>query len=110
IGIKEPDPVDDVIQNLLPKYSSNEIDIDEATYESDIRRILEAARTDSNAQRARLIEHLCESCFVIGVDSGTGNRHWKRPGQLYLPTNLLRDLFSEVPGVLFVDSSVPCLS
>ncbi|KAA0234349.1 MAG: hypothetical protein EDM74_12670, partial [Armatimonadetes bacterium] len=40
LGLTEPDPVDDVIRNVLPKYSGNTVDIDDSQYEADIRRML----------------------------------------------------------------------
>ncbi|MGC8732836.1 MAG: sacsin N-terminal ATP-binding-like domain-containing protein, partial [Halothiobacillaceae bacterium] len=39
LGITEPDPVDDVIWNLLPKYQQPEVDVDDDTYAADIERI-----------------------------------------------------------------------
>lgn len=39
LGITEPDPVDDVIWNLLPKYQQEEVDVGDDAYAADIERI-----------------------------------------------------------------------
>ena len=39
LGITEPDPVDDVIWNVLPKYREQEVDVDGDAYAADIERI-----------------------------------------------------------------------
>ena len=70
LGLKEPDPVDDVIENVLPTYRKDEINIDDARYEADVRRILDAFGTDSEGQRNRLIDSLKETKFVRAVDAG----------------------------------------
>ena len=36
LRITEPDPVDDVIRNILPKYRREEVDVDPDAYASDI--------------------------------------------------------------------------
>ena len=59
LGLKEPDPVDDVIENVIPTYREDEINIDDADYEADMERILSAfATTDSKEQQDRLIGEL----------------------------------------------------
>ena len=54
LGLTQPDPVDDVIRNILPAYQGSEVDL--ASYAADIDRILKASRTDSAAQREKLLK------------------------------------------------------
>ena len=52
LGLTEPDPVDDVVRNVLPKYRQGRRSrSSDADYEADIERILNAFGTDSKAQR-----------------------------------------------------------
>ena len=44
LGITEPDPVDDVIRNLLPRYQGEDADADDDVYAADIERILRPSR------------------------------------------------------------------
>ena len=107
LGLTPPDPVDDVVRNVLPKYT-DEFN-HEADYEQDIQRILTAFATDSKSQRDKLLKALSQSKFVMSIDSGDGSRHLSKPSDLYLATQRLKDLFEGVPGVLLVDDSYRCL-
>lgn len=109
IGLTTPDPVDDVIRNILPKYSKEEISVNNKEYESDINRILTAFSTDSKRQKEKLISGLQESTFVLVVDAGDGSGSAAKPRDCYIATERLSELFSGVRGVLLVDRSIPCL-
>lgn len=109
LGLSEPDPVDDVIRNVLPKYDADEVDISDADYAADINRILKAFSTDSKVQREKLIEALRGSAFVMAVDLGDASKWISKPANVYLATQRLKDLFEGVKEVLLVDDSYACL-
>ncbi len=109
LGLEEPDPVDDVIENVLPTYRENEIDISDTQYETDIRRIQTAFGTDSETRRKRLIDELKKSHFVKAVDAGDHTEGYAKPGEVYLATERLKSLFEGISGILFLDDSYPCL-
>lgn len=105
MGLREPDPVDDVMKYVLPKYGDGQIEVDDASYADDLNRILSAYDTDSSSQRAKLIEALKTVRFIRAVDAGSKSKHWSSPGQVYWPTDTLDELFDGVMGVLFVEDS-----
>lgn len=109
LGITEPDPVDDVIWNLLPKYQQPEVDVDDDTYAADIERIRAAFSTDSTAQREKLRTALRETTFVMVVDTGDGKTYVAKPGEAYIATDRLQQLFTGVPDILIVDNEYDCL-
>ena len=109
IGLTEPDPVDNVIRNVLPKYREDHAEFSADGYAFDIRLMLAAAATDSNAQRDKLVAALREMSWVRAVDFGNGRSSWAKPADLYLATERLQKLFAGVDGVLLVDPSVTCL-
>lgn len=109
LGLTEPDPVDDVVWNLLPKYGASGADVSDTEYEADMRRILAAFETDSKTQRQKLLSALRDTAFVRVIDSGNGSKGMSKPGEVYLTTERLKELLTGVPGVLFVDDSYPCL-
>lgn len=109
LGLTEPDPVDDVVRNVLPKYRVDEVDVSDADYEADIRRILTAFATDSKGQREKLLTALRKTAFVMVVDVGDGSKLVSRPDKVYLATERLKELFSGVTNVLLVDDSYACL-
>ncbi|MEX7641930.1 sacsin N-terminal ATP-binding-like domain-containing protein [Stenotrophomonas maltophilia] len=109
LGITEPDPVDDVIWNLLPKYQQPEVDVDDDAYAVDIERIRAAFSTDSTAQREKLRSALRDTTFVMVVDTGDGKTYVAKPGEAYIATDRLQQLFAGVPDILIVDNEYDCL-
>lgn len=109
LGITEPDPVDDVVWNVLPKYRQDEVDVDDDAYAADIERIRAAFNTDSKTQREKLLSALRETSFVMVVDTGDGKDYVAKPGGIYLATDRLKQLFAGVPDVLIVDDKYDCL-
>ncbi len=103
LGLIEPDLVDDVIRHVLPKYAECPIDVAAADYESDVGRVLSAYNTDSTSQRATLVQNLRASRFVRAIDAGAGEETWSTPGDVYLRTERLLELFEGVAGVRFVN-------
>ena len=110
LGLRVPAAVDDVITNILPKYYEDLGDVSDCDYRSDIDRILAAYDTDSNSERKELLSALQKAKFVAAVDTGSGVGCFVRPHEAYLPTENLRNLFEDVPGVLMVDDSRDCLN
>jgi hypothetical protein len=103
LGLTEPDPVDDVIRNLLPRYVGELPP--PASYDSDITRILRAFGTDSKAQKEKLIAALQQTPFVVASDLGEGSSRIEIPGNVYLAAARLKELFSDIAGIYIVDDS-----
>jgi hypothetical protein len=109
LGLTEPDPVDDVIHNLLPKYRRNTVRVSMQDYRVDIERILAAFATDSKTRREALLAALRETTFVMAVDAGDGSKWRSKPDAVYLATERLKQLFSGVKKVFLVDDRYECL-
>jgi hypothetical protein len=109
LGITEPDPVDDVVRNVLPKYRRDKVYVDDEAYAADIERIRSAFSTDSKTQREKLLSALRETPFVMVVDTGDGKRYVAKPGGIYIATDRLKQLFAGVPNVFIVDDEYDCL-
>lgn len=109
LDLREPDPVDDVIKNILTKYDQEAVDIPDQEYQSDIKQIVKALATDSTSQHDNLVSHLRKTKFVFAVEAGTGESRFVTPREAYIPTERLRSLFEGVNGVLLVDNSRDCL-
>lgn len=101
LGLTSPDPVDDVIRNLLPAYKNGEAD--RATYSADIARILRAFKTDSAAQRAKLLSGLETTPFVLAREMKTGEADLKAPRDVYISTARLRELYDGIEGVYLTE-------
>lgn len=109
LGITEPDPVDDVIWNVLPKYQKSSLTLEEGEYGRDIDRIRIAYGSDSKSQREKLVAALRETDFLMVYDAKDGKKYRGRPSNVYLATERLKSLFDGVPNVLIVDDGYDCL-
>lgn len=109
LGVTEPDPVDDVILNVLQKYQLDEVEIDDDQYARDIERILTAFNTDSKIQREKLLTALRETSFVMVKDAGTAMGYVAKPENVYLATDRLQQLFAGVSDVMIADDEQDCL-
>jgi hypothetical protein len=109
LGLTEPDPVDDVVWNLLPKYQQETIDVSDDDYAADIDRIRRAFSTDSKTQREKLLVALRETTFVMVVDTGDGIGYVAKPGGIYIATDRLKQLFAGVADIFIVDDRYTCL-
>lgn len=109
LGLTEPDVVDDVIRNVLPKYRGDGRATVVTNYATDIQRILAASATNLIAQREKLLTALRATPFVMCVDAEDGSEGLAKAADLYLATDRLRELFAGTKQVLFVDGSFECL-
>ncbi len=106
LNLTVPDPVDDVIANILPYYSANDSqEHDLAIFEEHLKAIAVAYKTDSRTQRERLVAALSEANWVP-ADCYDSDRHWLKPAECYWPTQRLKALFDGITGIPFVDLSI----
>lgn len=109
LGLDVPDPVDDVIQNVLTAYGNDYVARSDAEYEADLQRIKAAFQTDSECSRKKLLEALRESRFVRATNAATANVAFLRPGEVYRRTARLAVVFEGVEGAWLVDERVAAL-
>ena len=109
LGLREPDFVDDVLRNVVPKYRIQGQVVDNGEYESDISRILRAYASDLNSQREKLLGQLGGTAFIRSVGSGSSEKSLATPRDVYLVTDELKRLFEGVDDVRFMDDSYDCL-
>ncbi len=109
LGITEPDTVDDVIRNILPKYQKESIDVDDDEYAVDISRIFKAFDTDSKSQREMLLSEIRKSNCLMVIDRGNGKEYAAKPEEAYLATERLKQLYAGIEGILIIDEKYECL-
>ena len=100
IGLTFPDPVDDIIRNVLPKYKiQGAITFD--VHKEDVTRIVAAFQTDSTRRRKKLMDELLTTAFVLVKDAR--GRRWEQPIHVYFRTDRLTSLFDGVEKAMFLD-------
>ena len=107
LELRERDPVDDVIENPLPKYRTENPNV--ANYDDDIQLITEAYASVSVSRKEDFVEKLSGAEFIKTVDAGDRSRRFSQPGEVWLATDEQKALFSGVSGVLFVDETYESL-
>ena len=70
---------------------------------------MNAFGTQHRGQRDKLVAGLKEANFVMSVDTGDGGQYVSKPGEVYLATERLKELFARVADVMLVDDSYSCL-
>lgn len=108
LGLRERDPVDDVIENILPAYSAGVPN--DADYDADVRHIVYAYKEVSTARKDAFIEAISEVPFVKTVDAADGSERFATPEEVYLANGEQKALFANVPGLLFLDSRYDSLN
>jgi hypothetical protein len=109
LGVTEPDPVDDIVSNILPRYAQAD-EISDSDYIDHIDRFTKAYQVDSRERRETLIRALRETPFVACVSTGNGSKTRLKPRSVYLATERLKCLFHGVLGVFIVDEDFSVLS
>lgn len=109
LGLHAPDPIDDVLRHVLPRYSKDLDEIDGANYESDIARIVDAYDCDSRESRARLLKALESALFIVACDATTGEEFFCSADSVYLKSKRMSALFNGVDDVFFVSDQYSAL-
>jgi hypothetical protein len=106
LGLSEPDPVDDVIANILPHYAKASHDHNQERYREHLRAIVAAYATPLSPQKDKLVGALRTKFWVAAIDN-QGRQAWLQPTLCYLPTERLKQLFEGIPGIVFTNDSIP---
>ncbi len=98
LNLREADHIDDIIENVLPIYRKDVIDVTDAAitaYTDHIRRILDVYNEASRQQIDRLMEQLSDARIALAIDYNN-QRSFQRPGQVYHPTSTLKVIFNHI--------------
>ena len=100
LGLKEPDIVDEVLTEILPKYDGDS-EIDDDEHRQDLEVILQAMDVDSIQRRRRLEDALKGSAFLWATNT-TGSSGFCKPGDLYFRSPELELYFEENSNAWFM--------
>ena len=94
LGIPELDIVEEVITNVLPKYTGASVSIDVETNGQDLKKIEQANKTDSQDKKNRLRNLLRKTPFILAQSPVEGGTVYRRPGDVYFASDGLQTYFS----------------
>ena len=102
LGVRESDMVAEVIDNVLPIYSANDINISKDEHHLHVNMIVSGFKTDSLERRSLLKRALSDLQFVVGVNAKDDSRSYVYPEDLYLRKKELECCFEGNDEILFL--------
>ena len=110
LGIRKWDRIDDLVENVLPRYRASDGCPSMFEYSEDLRRIVRVWNSSNDSMRHRLEQELNGIAWVWAVDAGDPSHgEWCQPKDVYLAADELVTLFGGVEGFRIVDQSYECL-
>lgn len=102
LGVHEPDIVAEVLENIVPLYESDEIEVSDEDHIKHLNLILDALKVDSVERREKLVSKLQETYFSIGCNAATEELAYLSPYDLYIRTTELEEYFDGNDDIWFV--------
>ncbi len=102
LGIPEFDIVAEVIEHVIPKYTSTSPPKSDE-HSHDIEKIMEALKTDSTEKRMRLEKDLQKTPFIL-AKTLVSDEVYQKPNKLYFQDDALKVYFTDNPEVSFISS------
>ncbi|MFA4907694.1 MAG: hypothetical protein WC602_05480 [archaeon] len=105
LGLSEPDLFDDIVRRVLPKYMRPDTSsISPNEHKAYIQTILRALRSDSESGKLKVIRAAKQTPFIKAVDQN-GNIAFKKPFEIYFPTQEITDYFFGSTDVWFLNET-----
>jgi len=107
LDICKPDIFAEIKEFVLPKYSDEEIDVDDDEYFEDLGKILKAfSYKKSTEKREELIDNLKDLPIIDSVNPLTGENYLNQPSKVYLNIEDLRNYFEGYDNALFINKDL----
>jgi len=101
LGVREPDNTAELMQSVLAKYLKNPGGVGRKEHAEDIEKIASALRSDSPRQY-ELRDALKDTPFLCAQNARNKKRSFRRPNEIYSPTENLQAYFDGYPGAWFL--------
>lgn len=89
LGIGEFDVIAKVREKILPKYQAGRAVVPEADHLEDVRFIAQCLSGDRVAARKELLSLVRDCPCVRARNAGTGEESYRKPGEVYFPSDEL---------------------
>ena len=99
LGLTAPDIFSEINEFILPKLRAGELYAD---YFDDIKKVLEASKSQNQEKRKQLVQDLKECPFIIGHNPETSQEKLLKYDSLYFKNEYLRIYFGNSHDVYYV--------
>ena len=106
LGISEPDLVWEALLELVKDYDCERKTLSTTEYEKDLKTILDATKSEATDECIEELYKAIEDAFIVLVDTADGKLLFKRPDQVYLPTDDLRTLIGDMESTFFANETI----
>ena len=93
LGIPEWDIVEEVIETVLPKYLNDSPVVSRDEHARDFEKIERAYNTGLEEKKKRLLDELRATSFILAESLEIDEPVYRKPGNLYFPTDELHMYF-----------------
>lgn len=104
LGIPEWDIVEEVIETVLSKYQNDSPVVSRDEHARDFEKIERAYNTGLDEKKKRLLDELRATSFILAESLEIDEPVYRKPGDLYFPTDELRVYFGGEASCQFVSS------
>lgn len=103
LRLQKPDPVDNILASVLPRYGNAIVDVPDDDYILDLEQVFEALQGCPNEKRSGFLARLREARLIKVINAGDQNvSSWRPSGGAYQPTEDLRIWFEGNSEAWFV--------
>jgi hypothetical protein len=102
LRLKEPDPVAEIIERVIPKYS-HPSSLSEQEHLTNLPKILTTLRQVSQERRHQLIQALKDCSFLRGLNGSTSITGFKKPSEIYLSNQDTQIYFAGNPSAWLME-------
>jgi hypothetical protein len=102
LGLKEPDPVAEIIERVIPKYA-DATSLSEQQHRSNLQKILTVFGQVSQERRQELAQALRGCPFLSARNCGTSISEFKKPGEIYFPNPEISLYFAANPNAWLME-------
>ena len=106
LGLTPPDLYAEIREFILPKYSSDQPDIQDAEYFSDLQKIITATSSGKTSRQDQLISDLEITYFIKTVNANTGAIRFTTPQVAYRYRDYLKEYFLEFEKAWFISEDL----
>ena len=104
LGIVEPDLVSEAL-GRVKDYNCQRKTPSITQYKKDMKTILDATKSEETPERKGELYKALKNATIVLVDTADG-KLFKKPDQVYLPTDDLKILIGDKEGTLFADETI----
>jgi len=107
LGLKEPNKVAEIKEHIAPKYAGETFDITEEVYINDLKQTVDIWQK-ATLEEKREIQDILKAVNFIRSHNEQGAIFYKRPNEVYLPTDDLKQWFdkNDEDDVYFVENNL----